>query len=73
MLVNDRPLYFYPQQFKVNHSLFYQLKVVQSLQKMDVAEAEVYWSKLRLLDPQTYLEKFKLKYEASLLNLALKK
>ena len=73
MLVHDRPLYFYPQHFKVNHSLFYQLKVVQSLQKMDVAEAEVYWSKLRRLDPQTYLEQFKLKDEASLLNLALKK
>ena len=73
MLVHDRPLYFYPQQFKVNHSLFYQLKVVQSLQKMDVAAAEVYWSKLRRLDPQTYLEQFKLKDETSLLNLALKK
>jgi hypothetical protein len=73
MLVHDRPLYFYSQQFKVNHSLFYQLKVVQSLQKMDLPAAEVYWSKLRRLDPQTYLESFQLKDEASLLNLALKK
>ena len=73
MLVHDRPLYFYPQQFKINHSLFYQLKVVHSLQKMDVPAAEVYWSKLRRLDPQTYLEQFQLKDESSLLNLALKK
>ncbi len=73
MLVHDRPLYFYPQQFKLNHSLFYQLKVVQSLQKMDVKAAEVYWSKLRRLDPETYLDQFQLNDEASLLNLALKK
>jgi hypothetical protein len=73
LLVYDRPLYFYPQQFKLNHSLFYQLKVVQSLQKIDLKSAEIYWSKLRHLDPITYLDHFRLNDESSLLNLALMK
>ena len=73
LLVLDRPLYIYSQQFKMNHQLFYQLKVIQSLQSMDIKVAEIYWSKLHKLDPSTYLEHFQLKDQKSLLAYALTK
>jgi tetratricopeptide (TPR) repeat protein len=73
LLVHDKSLYVYSHQFKLNHHLYYHLKVIQSIQSLDVNAASLYWKKLILFDPQNYFEDFKVKDESSLLSLALNK
>jgi hypothetical protein len=72
-LVHNKPLYAYPQQFKINHHLYYHLKIIQSLQGQDLSTANLYWKRLIQLDPENYFEGFKVKDESSLLFLAVKK
>jgi tetratricopeptide (TPR) repeat protein len=72
-LIYDKAIYVYPQQFKLNHHYFYQLKVIQAIQAVDLSSARLYWKKLMTFDPLNYIEDFKVKDEESLLFIALKK
>ena len=73
LLVNDKPIYVYSHQFKLNHHYFYHLKVIQLIQSMDINAANVYWKKLVSFDHENYFDGFIVKDQNSLLALALKK
>ena len=73
LLVHDKALYVYPQQFRLNHHYYFQLKVIQAIQGVDLTTANLFWKKLMHFDPENYFEHFKVKDESSLLSLALKK
>ncbi len=73
LLVYNKALYVYPQQFRLNQHYYFQLKVIQAIQGVDLTTAKVYWKKLIHFDPENYFEDFKVKDESSLLSLALKK
>ncbi len=73
LLVNNKSLYVYPQQFKLNHHFYFQLKVIQAIQSVDLVTAKLYWKKLIHFDSENYFDNFRVKDESSLLALALKK
>lgn len=72
-LHKNKPLYVYQRDFDGHPFLFHQLKVIQSLEAANQAEALDHWRQLRQLDPRTFKGNFQYAGDKSVFSLALDK
>ncbi len=67
------PIYFYDDKFFDVPILNYQLKVIQSLEEMDIENAKEHWRKLSAIMPEIFGESFAFKGRKCLFSLCLDK
>ncbi len=72
-LHKNKPIYVYQSDFDGHPFLFYQIKVVQSLEAADLKEAHKYWEFLMELAPHTYKHNFEYFGDKCVFSLALDK
>lgn len=72
-LIDNTTIYAYERDFPTLALLFWQMKVIESLQALDRAEAQCYWDKLSSLMPNLYKNEFLYTGEKCLFSLCLAK
>lgn len=72
-LTEDKTIYVYEREFSSLKFLYYQMKVIESLQGKDHETAEEYWSLLQKETPHLYGKNFNYHGEKSLFSLCLEK
>lgn len=72
-LVNDHPLYIYPNEFQDSQELLDQLLVIKHLSQNDKTEAKIIWARLSKHNPQVYKENYHFNAPYSLFSCALEK
>lgn len=72
-ILDNSPIYAYENDYKNAPFLFYQLKVIQLLDAIDVETARIYWEKLQQIQPNVYLDQFEHVGEKNIFSYCLKK
>jgi len=72
-VLEDAPLYVYKKNFESCLYLYWQLRVIESLQRGEVSEAKNHWDELQAIHPQVYHAYFDYTGEKSLFSLALER
>jgi tetratricopeptide (TPR) repeat protein len=72
-LTGDEPIYYSENIFKDHPFLYWQMKVIQNLEKTCIHDARKAWNELKELDPRLYEPNFNFTGDKCLFSLALEK